>query len=132
MNMMGQNIRGQIGAGAGAGGAPSIASNYFDVTNPYALMGLSLAGGVTGGKAATPSVKPVTAAALKEESGNLYKQMEAEGVQIRPQAMTDLVAAIRPKLADMRYDPDTDNLVNQAVKLFELKAGQPMSYYMLE
>jgi len=132
MNTMGQNIRGQIGAGAGAGGAPSIASNYFDVTNPYALMGLSLAGGVTGGKAATPSVKPVTAAALKEESGNLYKQMEAEGVQIRPQAMTDLVAAIRPKLAVMRYDPDTDTLVNRAVKLFELKAGQPMSYDMLE
>jgi hypothetical protein len=132
MNTMGQNVRGQIGASIGAGGAPSIASNYFDVTNPYALTGLSLAGGVMGGKAATPSVKPVTAAALKEESGNLYKQMEAEGVQIRPQAMTDLVAAIRPKLADMRYDPDTDNLVNQAVKLFELKAGQPMSYDMLE
>lgn len=132
MNTMGQNVRGQIGASIGAGGAPSIASNYFDVTNPYALTGLSLAGGVMGGKAATPSVKPVTAAALKEESGNLYKQMEAEGVQIRPQAMDDLVAAIRPKLGDMRYDPDTDSLVNQAVKLFELKAGQPMSFDMLE
>lgn len=132
MNMMGQNVRGQFGAGVGAGGAPSVASNYFDVTNPYALAGLSLFGGVTGGKAATPSVKPVTAAALKEESGKLYRAMEAEGVQIRPQAMTDLEAAIRPKLGDMRYDPDTDKLVNEAVRLFGLKAGQPMSFDMLE
>jgi hypothetical protein len=46
--------------------------------------------------------------------------------------MTDLTAAIRPKLGSMRYDPDTDNLVNQAVKLFELKAGQPMTFDMLE
>lgn len=132
MNIMGQNVRGQIGAGVGAGGAPSVASNYFGVENPYALMGLSLAGGGLGYKAATPSVKPVTAAALKDEAKKLYGAMEAEGVQIRPQAMNDLVAAIRPKLGTMRYDPDTDNLVNQAVKLLELKAGQPMSFAMLE
>jgi hypothetical protein len=132
MNMMGQNIRGQIGAGAGAGGAPSVATNYFDVTNPYALTALSVAGGVTGGKVATPSVKPVTAAALKEESGKLYKQMEAEGVQITPQAMTDLNVAARTKLTDLRYDPDTDNLVKQALKLFDLKAGKPMTFEMLE
>jgi hypothetical protein len=132
MNMMGQNTRGQIGASAGAAGAPSVASNYFDVTNPYALMALSVPAAVVGGKAATPSVKPVTAAALKEESGKLYRAMEAEGVQIRPQAMTDLAAAIRPKLGNMRYDPDTDKLVGEALRLFGLKAGQPMSFDMLE
>jgi hypothetical protein len=38
MRMMGQNARGQTGAAIGAAGAPSVASNYFDVTNPYALM----------------------------------------------------------------------------------------------
>jgi hypothetical protein len=132
MNMMGQNIRGQIGAGAGAGGAPSVATNYFDVTDPTTLMGLSLAAGVAGNKAATPSVKPVTAAALKDESGKLYKQMEAEGVQIAPQAMTDLDATVRTKLTDLRYDPDTDNLVNQALDLFGKKSGKPMSFEMLE
>jgi hypothetical protein len=132
MNTMGQNIRGQVGASMGAAGAPSVATNYFDVTNPYALMALSVPAAVAGGKAATPTVKPVTAAALKEESGKLYRAMEAEGVQIRPQAMTDLAAAIRPKLGDMRYDPDTDKLVGEALRLFGLKAGQPMSFDMLE
>lgn len=132
MRMMGQNTRGQTGAAIGAAGAPSVATNYFDVTNPYALMALSVPAAVAGGKAATPSVKPVTAAALKEESGKLYRAMEAEGVQIRPQAMNDLAAAIRPKLGDMRYDPDTDKLVGEALRLFGLKAGQPMSFDMLE
>ena len=132
MNMMGQNVRGQIGAGVGAGGAPSVASNYFNVTDPTALMALSVPAAVVGGKAATPNVKPVTAAALKEESGNLYRAMEAENVSIAPQAMTDLNAAARSKVSALRYDPDTDNLVNQALKLFDLKSGKPMTFDMLE
>ena len=132
MRLMGQNTRGQVGASMGAAGAPSVATNYFDVTNPYALMGLSLAGGVAGGKAATPATKPVTSAALKEESGNLYRAMEAENVNIAPQAMTDLGAAARTKLSGLRYDPDTDKVVNEALKLFDLKAGKPMTYDMLE
>lgn len=132
MNVMGQNTRGQIGASMGAAGAPSVATNYFDVTDPYALTALSVAGGAAGGKAATPTPKPVTAAALKDESSKLYKQMEAEGVQIAPQAMTDLKAAVRTKLGAMRFDPHTDNLVNQALTLFSKKAGKPISFDMLE
>jgi hypothetical protein len=132
MRLMGQNTRGQVGASVGAAGAPSVATNYFDVTNPYALMGLSLASGVAGGKTATPSVKPVTATALKEESGKLYRAMEAENVNIAPQAMTDLGAAARAKLRDFQYDPDADKVVNEALKLFDLKSGKPMTFDMLE
>jgi hypothetical protein len=132
MRMMGQNVRGQTGASIGAAGAPSVASNYFNVENPYALMGLSLAGGGLGGKAATASPKPVTAAALKEESGKLYRAMEAENVNIAPQAMTDLALAARTKLSGLRYDPDTDKVVNEALKLFDVKSGKPMTFDMLE
>ena len=132
MRMMGQNTRGQTGAAIGAAGAPSVASNYFDVTNPYALMALSVPAAVAGGKVATPSVKPVTAAALKEESGKLYRAMVAENVNIAPQAMADLDATVRTKLGALRYDPDTDKLVNQALDLFSKKSGKPMSFEMLE
>lgn len=132
MRLMGQNTRGQVGASMGAAGAPSVATNYFDVTNPYALMGLSLAGGVAGGKAATPATKPVTSAALKKESGNLYRAMEAENVNVAPQAMTDLGAAARAKLSSFQYDPDADKVVNEALKLFDLKSGKPMTFNMLE
>jgi hypothetical protein len=133
MRMMGQNTRGQTGAAIGAAGAPSIASNYFDVENPYALMGLSLAGGGMGAKVATPTPKPVTASALKEESGKLYRAMEAENVNLAPQAMTDLAAAARTKLnSNFQYDPDADKVVNEALKLFDLKSGKPMTFNMLE
>jgi hypothetical protein len=129
---MGKNIRGQTVAGAAAGGAPSVASNYFDVTNPYALAGLSLTSGMAGNKVARSNPKPVTAAELKRESSTLYKQMEDEGVQIAPQAMADLNASVRTKLGDLRYDADTDKLVNQALDLFSKKSGKPMSFEMLE
>jgi len=129
---MGKNIRGQTVAGAAAAGAPSVASNYFDVTNPYALAGLSLTSGMAGNKVARSNPKPVTAAELKRESSTLYKQMEGEGVQIAPQAMADLNASVRTKLSDLRYDADTDKLVNQALDLFSKKSGKPMSFEMLE
>jgi len=129
---MGKNIRGQTVAGASAAGAPSVASNYFDVTNPYALAGLSLTSGMAGNKVARSNPKPVTAAELKRESSTLYKQMEDEGVQIAPQAMADLNALVRTKLGDLRYDADTDKLVNQALDLFSKKSGKPMSFEMLE
>lgn len=132
MRLMGQNARGQTAASMGAAAAPSIASNYFDVTNPAALMGLSLAGGGLGATVPTPKTKPVTAAALKEESGKLYRAMEAENVNVAPQAMTDLANAARTKLSGLRYDPDTDKVVNEALKLFEVKSGKPMTFDMLE
>ena len=132
MRGLGQNARGQTAASVGAAGAPSIASNYLDVENPYALAGLSLAGGGLGAKAGTPKPKPVTSAALKDEAKKLYGAMEAENVQIAPQAMTDLAAAARTKLSDLKYDPDTDKLVNQALDLFSKKAGKTISFDMLE
>jgi len=132
MRGLGQNARGQTAASVGAAGAPSVASNYLDVENPYALAGLSLAGGLAGAKAGTPTTKPVTAAALREESGNLYRAMETENVNIAPQAMTDLALAARKKIGALRYDPDTDKLVTQALDLFGKKSGKPLSFEMLE
>jgi hypothetical protein len=132
MNMMGQNVKGQIGASVGAGAAPSVASNYFDVTNPYALTALSLASGVAGGKMATPSVKPVTAAALRKEREDLYEYMRNENVYVAPQAMTDLDTAVRALPSFARYDPNRDTLVNEALRQLKLKAGQRESFDMLD
>lgn len=132
MRAMGQNIRGQAAAGAGAAGAPSIATNVFDVTNPAALLGLSLAGGGAGFKAATPKAKAIPAAQLKEKSTDLYKQMEAANVNVAPTAMADLESAALSKLQSLKYDPDTDALVNKALGLFSKKSGKPISFDMLE
>jgi hypothetical protein len=132
MRFMGQNIRGQTAAGAGAAAAPSVASNYFDVTNPAALLGLSLVGGGAGFKAATPKTKAIPAAALKGEASKIYKQMEAANVNIAPTTMTDLANAARTKAQSLKYDPDTDKVVREALDLFAKKADKPISFDMLE
>jgi hypothetical protein len=132
MRFMGQNIRGQTAAGAGAAAAPSVASNYFDVSNPAALLGLSLAGGGAGFKAGTPKTKAIPAAALKGEASKIYKQMEAANVNIAPTTMTDLANAARTKAQSLKYDPDTDKVVREALDLFAKKADKPISFDMLE
>jgi hypothetical protein len=133
MREMGQNVRGQTFAGAAAGGAPSVASNYFDVENPYALAGLSLAAGATGGKVATPKPKPIPSGVLKSTAEDLYKQMEAENINVSGQAMADLVSKTQAKLKSLRYDPDTaPGIVNEALELITKKSGKPISYVMLE
>jgi hypothetical protein len=132
MRFMGQNIRGQTAAGAGAAAAPSVASNYFDVSNPAALLGLSLAGGGAGFKAGTPKPKLVTAKEIVKESSDLYAQMKAANVNIAPQAMTDLATQVRTNIKNLPYDPDTDQVVNQALKMLDVKSGKPMSFDMLD
>lgn len=129
---MGKNIRGQTVAGAAAAGAPSVASNYFDVTNPYALAGLSLTSGMAGNKVARSNPKPVTAAELKREADVLYKQMRDEGIEVSPQAMTDLAAQVRTKIKGLPYDPDNYTVVNKALQMLDVKAGKPLSYNMLD
>lgn len=132
MQFLGQNARGQTGAGVAGAAAPSIAANYFNVENPAALFGLSLAGSAAGGKAATPRAKPIPASTLKSQASDLYKQMESEGVNVAPQAMSDLATQAQQRLAALKYDPDTDKVVTQALKLFQKKAGQPITFDMLE
>lgn len=132
MRFLGQNAGAQTAASAGGAAAPSIAANYFNVENPAALFGLSLGGSLAGGKAAMPKTKPIPAATLKTQASDLYKQMESEGVNVAPQAMSDLATQAQQRLASLKYDPDTDKVVTQALKLFQKKAGQPITFDMLE
>jgi hypothetical protein len=132
MREMGKNIRGQTVAGAAAGGAPSVAANYFGVENPYALTGLSLAAGATGGKIATPKTKAIPASVLKEDADVFYKQMRDEGVNVSAQAMTDLVPQVRTRISALPYDPDNDEIVNKALKMLDVKSGKPLSFDMLD
>lgn len=132
MKFLGQNAGAQTIAGGTGAAAPSIAANYFNVENPAALFGLSLAGGLAGGKAATPKIKPVPASVLSTKASDLYGQMEREGVNVAPQAMTDLATRAQQRLAALKYDPDTDKVVTQALNLFQKKAGQPITFDMLE
>lgn len=132
MRTMGQNARTQTAAAIGAGGAPSVASNYFNVDNPAALFALSLAGGGVGAKATAPKTKVVSAKDLEKEAEKLYEQMRDENVNVGPQAMGDLAAQARVRIDGLEYDQDTDKLVNEALDLFDKKTGKPISFNALE
>lgn len=132
MAFLGGSPRTQAVASMGGAAAPSIATNFFGVTDPKVLTALSLGGAVLGGKAGAPKAKAIPSSALTQEAQGLYKQMEQAGVQVSGQAMADLEAAARQKLAGMRYDPDTDKVVTEALNLFSKKAGQPITYEMLD
>ena len=132
MRFFGQNARGQTGAAMGGAAAPSVASNYFNVTDPKLLAAFSLGGAVAGGKAATPRVKPVSSSAIQQEATDLYGKMKQAGVQIAPSAMTDLETAARQRVSGLNYDPVTDKVVNEALAILSQKSGKPISYDMLD
>lgn len=132
MAFLGGSPRVQTAASMGGAAAPSIATNFFGVTDPKVLTALSLGGAVLGGKAGAPKVKAIPSSAMQQEAENFYRQMEQAGVRVAPQAMTDLNSTVRNFAKTLRYDPDTDSLVNEALDLFSKKSGKPITYDMLE
>ena len=94
-SLLAQQRRAQTGAGAGAAAAPTIASEYGDVTNPLALTGLSLAGGMGGGALATPRPRSVTSAQLNAQAKDAYDRAEQAGVLFDPTSVADLGSTVR-------------------------------------
>lgn len=132
LNSLAEQRAAQAGAGAGAAAAPSIAQNYFDVTNPAALAGLSMAGGMVGGRATAGKPTKVTKADLANQSDMAYRNAEEAGVNISPEAMTELKDKVEALLAQKDYDPAFHPLVKRAAAMFEAKADEPMSFKKLE
>jgi hypothetical protein len=60
MRELGRGVGVQTAAGAGAAAAPTIGREYAGIENPLAQFGLSVAGGMAGGRLATPRTTPVT------------------------------------------------------------------------
>lgn len=132
LNLLAEQRAAQAGAGAGAAAAPAIAQNYFDINDPLALTGLSLAGGMAGGRAAATRPAPVTQEQLARQSENAYKAAEEAGVNLTPEAMSGLKRRADRILKRMDYDPAFHPLVKRAAAMFEAKAGEPMTFKKLE
>ena len=131
-SLLGQQRRAQTAAGAGAGAAPSVAQQYGDVTNPLALAGLSLAGGMAGGSVVPRRGTQVTADKLSKISTDAYKAAEKAGVRVSGPAMSDLEAQIDNLLRTMEYKPSRHPLVAEVRKMFADEAGQETSFKGLE
>lgn len=132
MQQLAQQRGAQTAAGAGAGALPTAAQQYGGVTDPLALTGLSFAGGMAGGSVVPRRGTQVTADELSKVSKAAYDAAEAAGVRVSGQAMSDLETQIDDLLRTMRYDPDLHPLAAEVRQLFTNKAGQEMSFEMLE
>lgn len=117
MTTLGQQPAIQMGAGAGGAAAPTALQEYADVSNPYALLGSSLAGSILGGKttagvgnigrgiqataarAGTPSTVD-----LRTQAQNAYRAADDAGVVYRSSAFDNFAANLDQRLAREGFD----------------------------
>jgi hypothetical protein len=105
MTELGQQPGIQMGAGAGGAAAPTALQEYGDVTNPYAMLGSSLAGSILGGmttagvgnvgRGARNIARNLNTPTNAEEIVNAqrnYARVADAGVVYRPEAVTQFVA----------------------------------------
>jgi hypothetical protein len=140
MQELGRGPGVQTAAGAGAAAAPAIAREYAGVENPLAQFGLSVAGGMAGGRMATPRVTPVTSDQLEQLTKAAYLRAEEAGVQFDPAAISQLTQNIRASLSDpkVQFDEVLHPRVNRVLQRIDdviadaQKNNAPISFSQME
>lgn len=132
MRMLGENARAQTGAAVGGAAAPSVAANYFDVTNPYALFGLSLAGSMAGGGAASPRVAMPTVDELRTAANAAYTSMRQAGVRVSQPALSQLNADINTNLRNLDFIPGSHPEVRRRLAQIQQEFRGPMDLSRLD
>jgi hypothetical protein len=140
MQELGRGPGVQTAAGAGAAAAPTIAREYAGVENPLAQFGLSVAGGMAGGRLATPRATPVTSDELERLTNAAYLRAEEAGVQFDPAAISQLTQNIRTSLSDpkVQFDEVLHPRVNRVLQRIDeviadaQKNNTPISFSQME
>jgi hypothetical protein len=140
-SLLGQQRRAQTAAGMGAAAAPTIASEYGGVTDPLALAGLSLAGGMTAGALATPRPQSVTSEQLNAQAKAAYDRAEQAGVLFDPTSVADLGNTIRQSFTTnpkVQFDPVLHPRINRVLQRIDevaaeaAQSGAPLSFSQVE
>lgn len=141
MQQLAQQRGAQTAAGAGAAAAPTIAREYGGVTDPAALMGLSLAGGMTAGGLATPRPRSVTSEQLNAQAKAAYDRAEQAGVLFDPTSVANLGGTIRQSFTanpKVQFDPVLHPRINRVLQRIDEVAneaaqnGTPISFSQVE
>jgi hypothetical protein len=140
MQELGRGPGVQTAAGAGAAAAPTIGREYAGIENPLAQFGLSVAGGMAGGRMATPRATPVTSDQLERLTNAAYLRAEEAGVQFDPAAISQLTQNIRASLSDpkVQFDEVLHPRVNRVLQRIDdviadaQKNNTPISFSQME
>lgn len=118
MQELGRGPGVQTAAGAGAAAVPSIAREYAGVENPLAQFGLSLAGGMAGGRMATPRVTPVTSEQFVKQADVAFQRARDAGVRFNTAAIEKLAQDIRKGMStpDMTFRPKLHPRINAVLE----------------
>jgi len=132
MQFLGENAKGQVGAAVGGAAAPSVAANYFDVTDPWTLATLSLIGGVAGGRAVTPKVKVPTAADIKTQASAAYDAAKQAGVRVSQPALSQLYSDLNTKLSNLAFIPGSHPEVRRRLAQIQQEFRGPIDLARLD
>lgn len=131
----------QTAAGAGAATAPTIGREYAGIENPLAQFGLSVAGGMAGGRMATPRPRTVTSGQLATRAQEAYGRAEQAGVQFTPASISNLGNSIRQAFSThprVQFDPSLHPRINTVLQRIEeasiaaQQSGTPISFSQVE
>ena len=140
MRELGRGVGVQTAAGAGAAAAPTIGREYAGIENPLAQFGLSVAGGMAGGRLATPRTTPVTSEQFAKQADIAYQRARDAGVRFDTAAIANLAQDIRKGMStpDVTFRPKLHPRINAVLEDIDAavadaqKNGTPVSFSELE
>lgn len=142
-NVLAQQPGIQAASGAGAAALPTAAREYFDVTDPYATTGLTLAGSVLGAKGGAGLVNKaentaaavgrviegsnITPEALKARAVASFRAADESGAQYSPKATSEFVDTLKTDLKSKNYSPTGNNMgdINTIISRLEDATANP-------
>jgi hypothetical protein len=140
MQELGRGPGVQTAAGAGAAAAPTIGREYAGIENPLAQFGLSMAGGMAGGRLATPRATPITSEQFAKQADIAYQRARDAGVRFDTAAIANLAQDIRKGMStpDMTFRPKLHPRINAVLEDIDdavaeaQKNNTPISFSDLE
>jgi hypothetical protein len=140
MQELGRGPGVQTAAGAGAAAAPTIGREYAGIENPLAQFGLSMAGGMAGGRLAAPRATPVTSEQFVKQADIAYQRARDAGVRFDTAAIANLAQDIRKGMStpDMTFRPKLHPRINAVLEDIDdavaeaQKNNTPISFSDLE
>ncbi len=130
---MGKRPDVQMFAGGAGAGAPVAAQQYFDVTDPYQLAGISLGGSLLGGAVGSRRVPPAPSVEeWKNIATDAYEAAKDAKVVFSKDSYQTFLNRLDGTLKESGFDPDLQTQIATVVNKLKNKSGADISAEELE